>query len=104
MFLQVLQSNYVYPESVTSRRVESGLNISGAEVRAIVRTLRRGGHFIISDHKGYSFTTDPDLFEDKIQHLYDRRTSLSNTIDECESAISIARQGTPQGELFNAHI
>jgi biotin operon repressor len=89
-FLYALKTNYAYPLYVKSHKIESGLSISGSEVRAIVRTLRRGGFLIISSSKGYSFTENEDIFrETTLTHLNDRAKSLHKTIADCERAMAL---------------
>jgi hypothetical protein len=92
LFLNTLQDKYIYPKFITSKNIESGLRLSGAEVRAIVRSLRRAGHLVVSTGKGYSYTNDDRIFESTtLPHLKDRRNSIDKTIRDIEHAIYVRR-------------
>ena len=94
LFQSTLKGSYTYPLYVKSKEIEIGLSISGSEVRAIVRTLRRNGVLVISSSKGYSFTDDEKTFRmTTLTHLNDRVSSLQKTIKDCERAMSVTHQG-----------
>jgi Mn-dependent DtxR family transcriptional regulator len=88
VFLDTLRDNYVYPNSVTSNKIEAGLGLSGSEIRDIVRVLRRQGVLVVSDSKGYSYTDDERVMREVcLPHLKARRNSIDITIREVESAM-----------------
>ena len=83
-FLSTLQNHYIYPNTVKSRKIESALGIKGTEVRAIVRYLRREGHFITSNHSGYGYldktVNNANLYEElTLRHLEERISSMQKT-------------------------
>ena len=79
-FLQTLKSQYKYPRTVRSVKLEKGLDVSGVDVRAMANTLRRRGEPIGSNVYGYYYATDARELEETIKHLTERRNSLSAVI------------------------
>lgn len=70
---------------VTSIEIEEHFNICGAEVRDIVRELRREGHPVAMSSKGYSYAKDYSEIKDTIENLRSRAHSLLKTASLMES-------------------
>ncbi len=100
LFLNTLISEYRFPKKVTSKKIETGLKITGPEVRAMVHELREKGHLILSDSGGYSYTTDPKDAHTTLKHISERIRSLSRVRSSLETAMRKAGSGTSQMELL----
>ena len=87
-FLQTLKSQYKYPRTVRSVKIEKGLDVSGVDVRAMANTLRRRGEPIGSNVNGYYYATDARELEETIKHLTERRNSLSAVIEGLNRAFA----------------
>ena len=92
-FLQTLKSEYRYPKTVISAKIEEGLGLSGSEVRAMVNTLRRKEHPIGSNTHGYYYANNERELRETIQHLTERRNSISAVITGLELAFKTDNQG-----------
>ena len=83
---------HLKPNPVVSAKIESSLHLSGPEVRAVVRHLRRQGHLICSGGKGYFYAVDAGEAEETLEHLRARCSSMYGTIQEMEAAITTSKQ------------
>lgn len=76
---------YSRENPVISKKIEMALKLSGPEVRALVRYLRRNGYAIGSNSKGYYWIKDVSELEITIRHLQERKCSIEKTINEMQS-------------------
>ena len=84
LVLKTLQTVYRGKlKAVSSLSIEKSprLSLSGAEVRAIIRHLRRAGYPIGSCGRGYFYCETKAELLDTIAHLESRKDSLEETID-----------------------
>jgi len=80
-FIKSIQK-YGIDNPVTSDKIEAGLEITGVEVRALVRYLRRLGYPVGSNSRGYFWIKDEKELNRALRHLIERRDSLERTINE----------------------
>jgi len=72
---------YTGENRITTDRLCGGAQISGEQLRAVVNALRRQGHEIGSDRRGYFWATEPDDLNTTIEHLGGRYRSIKKVCD-----------------------
>lgn len=71
---------YTKENPIYSAVLEKEFNISGAELRKIIREFRREGKPIANSKDGYFFAQSYEEFKPTIKDLEDRAMSMLNTI------------------------
>ena len=67
-----------------SFEIEEELGVTGAEVRRMVQNARRSCEPVCSNGKGYFYGRTVEDIQPTIQHLKERRNSLSFTVNKME--------------------
>jgi biotin operon repressor len=79
---------------VTSGKISADLGIrSGAEIRDIIRGLRRKGFMICSDREGYWFGTELVDYDATIKNLESRFYSLGKTLKVLKNLTALELAG-----------
>lgn len=77
--------HYLYEEinrePVISKRLESIFDLSGPEIREIIKYARRNGHPVASNNYGYYIEMDYDKCMENIIHLEERAMSQLFTVN-----------------------
>ena len=82
---------------VFSAELERAFGMTGAEVRNLIRELRREGHPIAND-KGYYYAKSYEEFKPTLDDLEHRAESLFNTVKKFKIAFGI--ETSNQSSLF----
>lgn len=80
-FIDYLHSR---PVHIKSKELEMKFSINGAEVRQLIQFARRMSIPISSSGQGYRYAKNSEELETTLQHLKERRDSLSFTISQLE--------------------
>lgn len=66
-------------KAVFSRELEQRYSLNGRTIRRIISSLRKAGHPICSNCKGYYYARTQDEVNDTVCHLNELVTGVSNT-------------------------
>lgn len=81
---------------ITSRRLETDLDLSGTQIRAVVHALRMAGHPVCSTSKGYYLAYTLADLDVTIAHLHERSRSIkecAHALERCRGAMAEAKEG-----------
>ena len=86
-------------DPVTSKYIEENFRVTGPELRAIIRELRRSGHPIANSPYGYFYAKTYSEIQPTIQDLEARSLSMLETVKRLKSRFFPAAQ--KQETLFD---
>lgn len=79
-FLNKIKLNDINNPALSSK-IEGHLGLRGAEVRQLVKHLRREGHPIASNGKGYFYAKNIEELMPTLDHMKCRRDSINYTMN-----------------------
>jgi Mn-dependent DtxR family transcriptional regulator len=102
-FLRHLQGHYKH-NPVKSAELEAAFNMTGSQVRDLVRRLRRQGYWIASGSTGYWIARTRIEYEDSMRHLRSRAMSLLMTLRDMKISLNRVTTEAKQRELWEQHM